>query len=192
MQGRGPRARVDPELEFLDDLRDAFAWRSDRTDRRSYADVTGWWAAPAILRRLGPALAGLFREARPTVILGPQSRGALLGALVALESGIGLVELRKNPTPAADSDHWLTTRTPPDYLDRNLHLGARREHLPSGHRVLFVDDWIDTGGQAVAARALVDQAGATWCGAAVVVDGLRDSRLRRELDVRCLTRSRDL
>jgi adenine phosphoribosyltransferase len=192
MLGRGPRPRVDPQVRFADELKTAFQWHGDRTDDRYYADVTGWWANPAILRGLGPALAGLFPEAHPTVVLGPQSRGALLGALVAAHLGLGLVELRKEPEPSSDSDRWLITHTPPDYRDRNLQLGARREHLTAGHRVLFVDDWIDTGGQTIGARDLVRQAGATWCGAAVVVDALHDSRLRRELDVRPLLHLREL
>lgn len=185
---------MSPDLEKVlkDDLRKAFRWRGDRTDVRSLADVTGWWADSGILRRLGPALAGLFGEAEPTVVLGPQSRGALLGALVATHLGVGLVEVRKNPSPAADSDRWRIALTPPDYRDRTLRLGVRRDHLLSGHRVLFVDDWIDTGGQATASRAIVDQAGATWCGAAMVVDSLRDSRLRRDLGVRALLQQREL
>jgi len=191
-QGRGAQAKADPQADFLVDLRSAFEWRADRFDRRWYADSTGWWADPSILGRLGPALARLFVDERPTVVLGPQSRGAMLGALVAVHLGVGLVELRKDPVPLADSDRWLTARTPPDYRNRNLLLGARRKHLGSAHRALFVDDWIDTGGQTIAARSLVEQAGATWCGAAVIVDALRDRRLRHELDVRCLTRSRDL
>jgi adenine phosphoribosyltransferase len=190
-QGRGPRAKPAPELELKDDLRSAFRWRGDRES--SYgADQTGWWADPSVLRRLGPALAGLLRQTSPTIVLGPQSRGALLGALVAAHLGIGLVELRKQPVPFADSDRWYITHTPPDYCDRNLRLGARKDHLNAGHRVLLVDDWIETGGQAIGARTIVDQAGATWCGAAVIVDGLRDSRLRRDLDVHSLLRVREL
>jgi adenine phosphoribosyltransferase len=76
--------------------------------------------------------------------------------------------------------------------DRNLALGLRRDLLPSTARALFVDDWIDTGGQAVAARKLVDAAAATWCGASVIVDALEDPRLRRDLDVKCLFRVNDL
>jgi adenine phosphoribosyltransferase len=102
------------------------------------------------------------------------------------------VELRKDPQRSADSDRWLVARTPPDYQDRNLELGARRDLLPSTSRALFVDDWIDTGGQAVAARALVDEAGATWCGASVIVDALEDARLRRDLNVQALFRVGDL
>jgi adenine phosphoribosyltransferase len=157
-----------------------------------YADPTGWWADPTILRRLGPALADLFSDADPTIVLGPQSRGALVGALVACHLGIGLVELRKQPDPSTDSDRWYIAHTPPDYRDRNLRLGVRKDALTGGHRVLLVDDWIDTGGQAIGARSIVEQAGAAWVGAAVIVDGLRDSRLRRDLTVRSLANVREL
>jgi len=189
---RGPRPKPDADAQFRADLRAAFAWRGDRPDARFAADPTGWWASASILRRLGPALARPYANLRPTLVLGPQSRGALLGALVAIHLRLGLVELRRDPSPAADSDRWLTARTPPDYQDRNLLLGVRRDLLPSTARVLFVDDWIDTGGQAVAAQNLVAAAGATWCGASVIVDALEDPRLRRDLNVSCLFRVSDL
>ena len=189
---RGPRRKPDADAEFRADLRAAFAWRGDRPDDRFAADPTGWWASPSILSRLGPALAKPYTNLRPTLVLGPQSRGALLGALVAVHLQLGLVELRRDPSRAADSDRWLTARTPPDYQDRNLLLGVRRDLLPSTARVLFVDDWIDTGGQAVAAWNLVAAAGATWCGASVIVDALEDPRLRRDLNVSCLFRVSDL
>ena len=173
-------------------MRSAFAWRRDRADDRWTADLTRWWADPAILRQLGAALAEPFRDREPTVVFGPQSRGALLGALVALELGVGLVELRKDPVPAADSDRWLIARTPPDYQDRNLRLGARRGLVPSTARVLLVDDWAATGGQATAARTLVEMAEASWCGASVIVDALTDPRLRRDLNLQSLFRENDL
>jgi adenine phosphoribosyltransferase len=191
-QGRGPRAKVDPDQELRADLRAAFRWRRDRTDVFDLADSTGWWADPRILHRLGPALAALFTDPPPTVVLGPQSSGSLLGALVAVYMRVGLVEVRKQPCPSTDSDRWLIAHTPPDYQDRTLALGLRREHLRAGDRALLVDDWIETGAQAVATHALVRAAGAHWCGAAVVVDGLRDSRLRRDLQIRSLLHVRDL
>lgn len=189
---RGPRAQPDEQAEFRRDLIGAFRWRGDRTDDSYRADPTGWWADPTIIRRLGGSLADLFRDEDPTVVLGPQSRGALLGALVAAHLGVGLVELRKDPSPSVDSDRWLLARTPPDYRDLNLLVGAKKEYLGAGHRVLFVDDWIQTGGQAIGGRAVVEQSGATWCGAAVIVDDLSDSRLRRELGARALLNVRDL
>ena len=83
------------------------------------------------------------------------------GALVALELGVGLIELRKDPEPSTVRDRWLMARTPPDHQDRTLKLGLRRDLLPPGSRVLFVDDWIDTGGQTVAARRAVEGGSAT-------------------------------
>ena len=164
----------------------------DRTDRLRWADVTGWWRDADVLGRLGPALAELFADAQPTVVLGTPSRGTLLGALVAAHLGVGLVEVRKNDGPAADSDGWFERTTPPDYRDRHLTLGFPRQLLHAGEQVLFVDDWIDTGGQALGARGLVADAGGHWLGAAVIVDGLADPRLRRDLVVRSLLRDREL
>lgn len=157
MKNRGPQPRPDASDELLADLRGAFRWLADRPDQRYAAEPTGWWADASILRRLGPALAKPAVAAHVTHAAGPESRGGLLGALVAVELGVGLVELRKDPEPSTDSDRWLTARTPPDYQDRNLKLGLRRDLLPPGSRVLFVDDWIDTGGQATAARQIVKQ-----------------------------------
>ena len=189
---RGPRPKPDPTNQLLADLRQSFRWWSDGNDVSQYADPTGWWSDASILGRLGPALAALFDDARPTLVMGPESRGALVGALVATHLGVGLVEMRKYPRPATDSDRWLVAHTPPDYRDRTLRVGARRDLLKAGERVLLVDDWIDTGGQATAARALVDAAGASWCGVAVIVDALHDSKLRRELAVRTLLQLREL
>ena len=135
-----------------DDLRDrlsaSFTWRGDRTDPDLRADVTRWWRDGSILAELGPALAGLFPSAEPTVVMGPQSRGSLLGVLTAVSLGVGFAEVRKDPEHAADSDSWWEVSTGPDYQDRSLRLGLRRSLLRSGDRVLFVDDWIATGTQA--------------------------------------------
>jgi adenine phosphoribosyltransferase len=173
-------------------LRDAFVWRGDRTDEDRYADVTGWWRDADLLRLLGPALAHLFSERTPTVVLGPDSRGSLIGPLVAVHLGTGFVEVRKNSGPAVDSDQWIRRRTPPDYRDRHLELSFRHGLIQSGDLVLVVDDWIDTGSQARTIREMVDSAGATWVGLGCIVDALHDSRLRRDLRVRSLLHLRDL
>ena len=186
MKGRGPRPKPDEREELLRRLRGSFRWVDH------YAEVTGWWRDPALVAALGPALADLVDEAEPEVVMGPQSRGALVGGLVAQHLGLGLIEMRKEVSRLADSDEWLVVHTPPDYRDRNLELGIRADLLAPGTRVLFVDDWVDTGGQLQAAHAITMQANAHWCGAAVVVDALFDARVRHELGVRSLMRVRDL
>jgi adenine phosphoribosyltransferase len=158
----------------------------------SYADVTGWWRDPGLVAGLGAALAELAGQVDVEVVLAPQSRGTLVGVLVAHHLGVGLIELRKEVSRLGDDDAWLVARTPLDYRERNLELCIRADLLEPGARVLFVDDWIDTGGQLQAAHAITEMAHAQWCGTAVIVDALADPRMRRDLQVRSLVRVRDL
>jgi adenine phosphoribosyltransferase len=178
--------------ELRDRLRATFAWLGDRTDDHRYADVTGWWRDPELLQGMGSALAALFGDAEPTAVIGLEARGFLLGPLVARELAVGFVEIRKDPEAASDSDRWLRRTTPPDYRDRQLTLGVRRDLLNAGDRVVLVDDWIDTGGQALGARRIIDEVNATWLGAAVVVDALDNNTVRRDLGVRSLMHIREL
>ena len=41
-------------------------------------------------------------------------------------------------------------------------------------RVLLVDDWLETGSQALAAKAMIEEVGAVFVGASVIVDQLSD------------------
>jgi len=173
-------------------LATAFRWRGDRVDDRLSADVTGWWRQPGLMGRLGPALAGLVAAERPTVVIGVESSGCLLGPLVALALGVGFIGVRKDPTPACDSDRWSTVRTPPDYADRQWTLGFRRNLLGPADRAVLVDDWIATGSQADATRRLVADAEATWVGATVIVDALTSAGSRHRLGVRSLLHEREL
>jgi adenine phosphoribosyltransferase len=175
-----------------DRLLECFAWRGDRTDDSSYADVTGWWRTPAVLSDLGRLLGRLFADVSPTVVLGVEARGFILGPLVAVTLGVSFVEVRKDPEQFSDSDAWLRRTTPPDYRDRQLTLGFRRDLVHGSDRVLLVDDWIDTGGQALGVHRLVEAAGATWLGVATVVDALESNEVRRRLNVRSLLHMRDL
>ncbi|MGC3953315.1 MAG: hypothetical protein QM804_03500 [Propionicimonas sp.] len=111
---------------------------------------------------------------------------------MAVHLGVGLIELRKGVTDRFGAEDWLIARTPLDYRDRNLELGIPTGLIPIGARVLFVDDWIDTGGQLMAAHTITTLAKADWSGAAVIVDGLDDPRLRHDYAVRSLLRRRDL
>jgi adenine phosphoribosyltransferase len=170
----------------------AFRWRTDRSGESEVADVTGWWRDPLLLADLGAGLADLYRDSTPTVVVGVESRGCVLGPLVAVSLGVGFVEVRKNPDQVLGSEQWLHATTPPDYRDRHLTLGLRRELLAPGDRVLLADDWIATGGQAAGVRRMVDEVGGCWIGVAAVVDALDSHEIRRVLGVRSLVRVRQL
>ncbi len=172
-------------------LRSAFSWRGDRIAEYRFGDVTQWWREPRILRDVGAALAGLFREPAPTVVLGPEASGVLLGPMVAVELGVGFVQVEKDCRPAFDSDAWLQRTSPPDYADRHLRMGFRKNLVRPGDRAVMVDDWVETGSQALTVQSLVADARAEWLGVAAIVDATSGT-LRRRLGIRSLLHVRDL
>ena len=173
-------------------LKDTFAWVSDSGTSSTLADRSGWSRDNTVTAGIGAALAGLFPDHRPTMIFAPQSSGYLYGGLVAQALGVGFVGASKKRRDLADSDKWLVATTPLDYAGRNMELSFRASLISGSDRVLVVDDWIDTGGQLLALKALVEKAGARYIGAAVIVDGLNDHKVRRDLGLRSLLSVRDL
>ncbi|WP_018352299.1 phosphoribosyltransferase family protein [Longispora albida] len=127
-----------------------------------YLHLRAWWRDAEILAALGPALAGLFEE-RPTVVAGSQSSGYMLGPLVAVHLKVGFAAVRK-----AEPGQVSALDSAP--LRDGSVLALDRGAVGPGDRVLFVDDLVESGEQARAVRALVERAGASWIGAAVVVD----------------------
>lgn len=175
-------------------LVDAFAWRE--TSVGTFADPSGWWHDPEVLAMLGPGLGALHEDARPTLIVGIETRGLVLGPITALHLGVGFVEIRKDRRIVGDAqrpadDPMLRAATPPEYQDGGLTLVVPGRLFRPGDRVLLVDEWIETGAQASAVRRMVTEAGAEWLGAAVVVDAC-EPHVRARLDVRGLLREDDL
>lgn len=158
---------------------------------RNHSDPSAWWVDPITLRAVGPALAALHCDSAPTVVAAIESRGFVLGPLVAIELGVGFAEIRKNVHPEVAGERLIRSTTPPDYHRRSMTLTLRPHLLHPSDRVLLVDDWIETGANATAARDLVIGAEATWIGVATIVDAV-PAGTRRQLNVRSLIRSSSL
>jgi adenine phosphoribosyltransferase len=168
-------------------MRETFVWRGDD----KIADLSAWWADADLLAMLGPALAGLHPHASPTLVLAPEAVGFALGPLTAVAAGAGFLEMRRELAEQEIGDQVLLRSTSPDYRDRTVEWGVRRRWLRPGQRVLFVDDWVDTAATVGAARRLVEDCGASWMGAAVLVDSTSPVA-RRDLNLRGLLREREL
>jgi adenine phosphoribosyltransferase len=63
-------------------------------------------------------------------------------------------------------------RTAPDWRGRETELVVQRAAVSPADRVLLVDDWAERGSQALAARSLLEQCGATYVGLSLLVDQL--------------------
>jgi adenine phosphoribosyltransferase len=87
---------------------------------------------------------------------------------VAQAAGLGFVAARKGDGLFAGATHQ--TLSAPGYRGIQHRIRVRRDDLHSGDVIVLVDDWIETGSQASAARQLAEQAGASWAGCVVVID----------------------
>ena len=173
-------------------LTETFAWVGDAGTSSLSADRSGWARDRDVISGVGAALAGLFPDARPTVVVAPQSSGYLYRILTAHAASCGFVGASKKRHTMADSDTWIAAVTPLDYAGRNLELWVRARLLGGSDRVLVVDDWVDTGGQLLALKTLVEKSGARYIGAAAIVDALANHGVRRRLGLRSLMNVRDL
>ncbi|MEU1966172.1 phosphoribosyltransferase family protein [Micromonospora sediminicola] len=133
------------------------------------SDLSGWWRDPAVLAEVGPALAALFPDARPTVVVAPEVTGLLLGPLVAVAAGAGFVPAYKDGGERHRVGAMRWAETPPDHRGRRLRVGVDDRRLEPGDRVLLVDDWVDTGAQLDALHRVVRDAGAVVVGTAALV-----------------------
>ena len=133
-----------------------------------HADVWAMFADPASLREIVDRLVEPYRDAGVTHVAGIESRGFVLGGAAAVALGAGFVAVRK------EAGHFpgevLFEPTARDYKGAESVLRLQAHALPAGARVLVVDDWVETGSQLRAVRGLLERAGATHVGTAVVVD----------------------
>ena len=124
------------------------------------ADAEGFAAAVA-------AMVEPWREAGLDAVVGIESRGFILGAALAQALGTGFVPVRKpgrRPADTLSQDYALD-----DATDR---LEGHGDALPTGARVLLVDDVLATGGTLLAARSRMRRQGAEVVGAAVLFEML--------------------
>ena len=123
------------------------------------------------------ALAEPWSDSGVTHVVGVEARGFLLGGAVAVRLNAGFHAVRKSggllPGPK------LSRVAGHDYRGSQHELRTQATLRP-GEVVVMVDDWAETGSQAVAVRELVELAGASFAGVSLVVDQLHPD-LRREL-----------
>jgi adenine phosphoribosyltransferase len=135
-----------------------------------HADVWAVFRDAEALAAVVRDLVDPFRTEQVTAICGIESRGFLFGAAAAVELGVGFVPVRKQA--GLFPGDKLTRQTAPDYRGLRHTLRLQRASLGPGDRVVLIDDWIETGNQAAAVKAMAEECGATWIGCGVMVDQL--------------------
>ena len=130
-----------------------------------FRDITTLMTNPKAFKASIDALAAPYREKGLDNVAGIDARGFVFGAAVAYALGVGFVPIRKKgklPYKTYQEDYELEYGT--DTLE--LHADAIRK----GEKVLLIDDLIATGGTAMAAFGLLQEAEANVVGASFLVD----------------------
>lgn len=131
----------------------------------NFKDITPLLLDPVLMRETAAALAQPFRSQGITRVLGIESRGFLLGPMIAQELGCGFVIVRKAGKLPPE-----TTEVRYDLEYGSATLEIHKEAFCPTDRVLIHDDLLATGGTAAAAAKLTQSLGAQVAGFCFLVD----------------------
>lgn len=130
-----------------------------------FKDVTTLLKDPAAYRVAMDLMTESCRALRPDKVVAIESRGFILGAVVADRLGIGFVPVRKpGKLPYRRRSRSYALEYGTDSLE--MHEDA----LAPGERALIVDDVIATGGTAEATGHLVRESGGAVAGYAFLIE----------------------
>lgn len=119
-----------------------------------FRDITTLLQNPAAFRQAVDTLCERYRGMQFDMVAGIESRGFIMGTVLAYELGKGFVLIRKpGKLPAATISAEYSLEYGTDRIE--MHVDALRP----GQRVLLVDDLLATGGTMQAACNLVQQSG---------------------------------
>ncbi len=130
-----------------------------------FRDITTLLANASALRQAADELAERYRDAGVSKVAVVESRGFLVGGIVAYLIGAGLVIIRKRgklPSETHSVEYALEYGT--DCIE--IH----RDAIAEGERVMLHDDLLATGGTMSAAAELVRMSGGTIVGASFLVE----------------------
>ena len=130
-----------------------------------FRDITPLLADAGALRAAVQDLAAPFHGSRIDRVVAIEARGFVLGAPVAVELGAGFVLVRKAGKLPRET-HRAAYALEYGEAAVEMHDDALRTH----DRVLVIDDVIATGGTLAATVDLVERAGATVMGIAVLIE----------------------
>ena len=131
----------------------------------NFFDITTLLKEPAGLKATVEALSEPYAGARIDMVVGIESRGFILGSIVAERIGAGFVPVRKpGKLPAKAIREVYELEYGKDAVE--IHADA----IEKGQRVLIVDDVLATGGTASATARLVKHLGGELHGLAFLIE----------------------
>ena len=148
-----------------------------------FRDVTPILQNGEAFRQAVNQMADIAREMKAEVIVGPESRGFIIGAPVAVELGIGFVPVRK---PGKLPRETISCKYDLEYGSNELFM--HKDSILPGQRALVIDDLLATGGTAKATAKMIEQLGGVVAGYLFIIelDGLPGRKILDGYEVRAL------
>ena len=108
---------------------------------------------------------GWYKDKKIDIVCGIESRGFIIGDVIAQQLGLGFVPIRKKgKLPAAvereeyELEYWMDT------------IEIYKDIIKEGDKVLLVDDLLATGGTSLAAARLIERIGSKVIECAIIID----------------------
>jgi adenine phosphoribosyltransferase len=130
----------------------------------TFKDITGIWHDPELVRECVKRLADPFKGKDITKIIGIESRGFLMGPMLAQELNCSFVTVRKKgklPRETLNVSYEL------EY--GNATIEAHQDAIEADDKVLIHDDLLATGGTAAAAAHLTSLLGGKTVGFCFII-----------------------
>ncbi len=131
----------------------------------SFKDVSPLLENPAAFRQAIDEMKAIAEKWNPDVIVGPESRGFLFGAPLALAMGKGFLMARKAGKLPGEA---LSVTYALEYGSATIEIPAFA--VGKGTKVLLVDDLLATGGTLQALERLFKDAGAEVVGSIALIE----------------------
>lgn len=118
-------------------------------------------AYPAAIKAMHEGVSGLEFD----LIAGPEARGFVVGAPLALSAGVGFVPIRKSGKLPGE-----TVEVSYDLEYGKDKLAMHKDAIQPGQRVLIADDLLATGGTIASTIKLIKMLGGEVVGAAFLIE----------------------
>ncbi|WEK55389.1 MAG: adenine phosphoribosyltransferase [Candidatus Cohnella colombiensis] len=130
-----------------------------------FKDITTLLKDPVAYKEAIEALRMLIKEKEIDLIAGPEARGFVIGAPLALALGVGFVPIRKSGKLPGE-----TVEAAYDLEYGKDRLAIHKDAIQPGQKVLIADDLLATGGTITTTINLIRQLGGDIVGAAFLIE----------------------
>ena len=137
-----------------------------------FKDITTLLKDPTAYQAAIDELKALVKHLDIDLIAGPEARGFVIGAPLALALGVGFVPIRKSGKLPGE-----TVEAAYDLEYGKDRLAVHKDAIKPGQKVLIADDLLATGGTIATTINLIKQLGGEVIGAAFLIElGYLDGR----------------